>query len=119
MALSLIDRIKLAQYHNARGVRMLKCRSGVDSCGHRKAFLELAGTCFEARDHHMSEARIMACKRKVFLYQVESLEIEGRMHGDYVGHDELAAGSAFEDRCYELGIDHGIYRCVKVGRVRL
>lgn len=54
-----VNRVKLARYHQRRGLRMLKCARGVESLGHKKAFLELAAHCFEARDYNVGQARIM------------------------------------------------------------
>ena len=113
------NRMRLAQYYNRRGVRMLKCASGVDHCNHKQAFQRLAKECFEARDYQMGQARLELGLPKVFLYQIESLDFEGRMHGDFPGVDELDAGQGFEQQCESLGLDPGIYRAVRFKRVRL
>lgn len=111
--------VRLARYHNARGIRMLKCARGVESCGHHKAFLEAGAHYLEARDHCMSVARTKLGKRKVFMYLIESLEIEGRYHGDFMGRDELDAAAAFERQCEVIGVDPGMYRATRCERVRL
>lgn len=46
-----------ARYHNGRGVRMLKCATGVGACRQRAAFIHLAQAAFDARDFHMEGAR--------------------------------------------------------------
>lgn len=49
--------IAQARYHNGRGVRMLKCATGVGACRQRAAFIHLAQAAFDARDFHIWEAR--------------------------------------------------------------
>lgn len=111
--------VRLARYHNARGIRMLKCARGVESCGHHKAFIALAGNAFEARNRCMSMARLMLGKRKVFMYLIESLDFEGAYHGDFMGRDELEAAAAFERQCEVIGVAPGMYRATRCNRVRL
>lgn len=117
--MDVVNRIKLAQYHNARLVRMKRCAATVDTCGHRKAFEQLAESAREARDHQMQMVRVETGRRKVFLYQIESLDFEGRHYGDFEGIDELDAGQGFEQHCESVGMDPGIYRVSVIRRVRL
>jgi hypothetical protein len=117
--MDVMNRIRLAQYHNRRGVRMLKCKGGVETCTHRRAFHQLAQECFEARDWHMSQVRIVAGARKSFLYVIESLDVEGRYLGECKARDELGAASTFEADCEWLGVPVGAYRVVRIKRVRL
>lgn len=113
------EKVKLARWFNARGVRMMKCAGHVESCSHYKAFKELADAKFAERDRLMGLARVETGKHKVFMYQIESLEIEGRYLGEFPGVDELDAGQGFEQHCEEMGIDPGIYRAELLWRVRL
>lgn len=113
-----IERVKLAQYFNARGVRMLKCAGHVESCSHYKAFKAMADAKFSERDRHMEQARLALGIRKTFLYQVESLDFEGRHYDVFSGYDELDAGVKFEQQCECVGVDPGMYRAVRLWRVR-
>lgn len=113
-----VERVKLARYFNARGVRMLKCAGHVESCSHYKAFKAMADAKFAERDRHMGQARLALGIRKKFLYQVESLDFEGLHYGDFSGYDELDAGVRFEQQCEGIGITPGIYRAVRLWRVR-
>lgn len=113
-----IERVKLARYFNARGVRMLKCAGHVESCSHYKAFKAMADAKFAERDRHMAQARLALGIRKVFMYQIESLDFEGRQYGGFPGIDELDAGQGFEQQCEGLGVDPGMYRAVRLWRVR-
>lgn len=112
------ERVKLARYFNGRGVRMLKCSNHVESCGHHKAFKASAANYFDIRNQMMASVRAQVGKRKVFLYQIESLDFEGRCYGDFHGHDELEAGAEFERQCEGVGVDPGMYRAVLYKRVR-
>ena len=111
--------VRLARYHGWRGVRMLKCAKGVESCGHHKAFLALAGQCFEASDYCMRIARAGLGKRKVFVYLIEDVSFEGRVMGEFDGFDELGAGAAFEKQCESVGVDPGMYRVTLLRRKAL
>ena len=113
-----IERVKLARYFNARGVRMLKCAGHVESCSHYKAFKAMADAKFAERDRHMGQARLALGIRKTFLYQIESLDFEGRYYGDFSGYDELDAGDRFEQQCEGIGINPGMYRAGRLWRVR-
>jgi hypothetical protein len=52
-----VNRVKLAQYHHRRGMRMLKCSRHVELPAHHFGFKALAAQCFEARDYNMAQAR--------------------------------------------------------------
>lgn len=110
------NRMRLAQYHNRRGVRMLKCASGVESCRHREAFVRLAKECFEARNYQMGQARLELGKRRRFDWHVIlGFEVVAFV----VTYDELSAGAMFEAKCEEFGIPPGEYMVKRAGRSRL
>lgn len=114
-----IERVQLARYFNARGVRMLKCAGHVESCAHYKAFKAMADAKFGERDRHMEQARLALGIRKVFLYQIELLGFVERGYIELLAVDELEAGAKFEAECECVGADPGIYRVTLIRRVRL
>ena len=105
------NRMRLAQYHNRRGVRMLKCASGVESCRHREAFVRLAKECFEARDYQMRQARIELGNPKNYRFIVR--DVDGALY-DVDGFDELSAGAHYEQQCESVGWEPGDYVVLKV-----
>lgn len=113
------QKVQLARWFNARGVRMAKCAGHVESCSHYKAFKELADVKFAERDRLMEQARAELGKPKTYMFQIDSLEVEGRHLGEFMGIDELGAGLAFERQCEVIGVDPGIYRAERLWRVRL
>ncbi|WP_288937017.1 hypothetical protein [uncultured Sphingomonas sp.] len=117
--MDVVNRIKLAQYHNARLVRMKRCAATVDTCGHRKAFEQLAESSREARDHQMRMVRVETGRRKSFLYQIETLGFEEGGYAEVSAVDELEDGAKFEAECERVGVDPGICRVSVICRVRL
>lgn len=113
------QKVQLARWFNARGIRMMKCAGHVESCAHYKAFKALADGKFAERDRLIELVRVELGKPKAFMYLIESLEIEGRYLGEFPGVDELDAGQGFEQHCEAVGMDPGIYRAERLGRVRL
>lgn len=62
--------IRLAKYHHRRGIRMLKCARGVESCSHRNAFLSMAVTAFEARGWCMQQGRAKLGRERLTTFEI-------------------------------------------------
>lgn len=87
------EKVKLARWFNARGIRMMKCAGHVESCGHYKAFRELAAAKFEERDRLIWVVRVELGKRKQFVFEV----VDGfSVLADIPGFDELDAAERYE-----------------------
>lgn len=109
------NRVKLARYHNARGIRMVKCKKGVETCGHKRAFEALAAEAFEARDHQMQMVRVEMGRRKRYEFKIV-------IGWDVVAYavvcDELEAGGYYEAQCETLGVPPGEHMVQKGKRTR-
>lgn len=104
------EKVKLARWFNARGIRMMKCAGHVESCGHYKAFRELAVAKFEERDRLMEVVRVGLDKPKIYMFVI--VEADGQEYAAD-GFDELSAGSRYEAICEEHGLPVGAYRVDK------
>lgn len=98
-----VNRVKLARYHQRRGLRMLKCARGVELDTHSVQFRRIAATAFEQARFCMLQARIEAgmvklrgwwvteCgNRSVLVYAYSAEEAVGiaRDSGDWFGDDQ-------------------------------
>lgn len=105
------EKVKLARWFNARGIRMMKCAGHVESCGHYKAFKELADRKFGERDEIMWRLRVELGRQKQWRFMIV---LEG--HADYwvEGFDELSSGANYESECEWLGVPCGDYTVRRV-----
>lgn len=105
------EKVKLARWFNARGIRMMKCAGHVESCAHYKAFKALADGKFAERDRLMGLVRVKLGRRKTYRFVIE---VEGKELMEVeTAFDELSAGSAYEYECGDIGVPPGDYRVVK------
>lgn len=113
------EKVKLARWFNARGIRMMKCAGHVESCGHYKAFRELALAKFEERGRLMECARVELGKRKQFVFEiVDGPHLWSEIKAIATGYDELSAGAKFEDRLESLGLPVCAYFVRRIKRAR-
>lgn len=108
--MELNNQIKLAQWYGRRGVRMLKCARGVESCSHAEHFSILADKYFFARDQTMEQAREQAGSPIKWKFVIE--EEDGSLY-EAEGFDELSAGARYEEICELHGFTVGNYRVLK------
>lgn len=104
------QKVQLARWFNARGIRMMKCAGHVESCAHYKAFKALADGKFAERDRLIDLVRVEMGRPKVY-----SFVIVEQCGSEYAaeGFDELSAGSRYEQICEQHGLPIGDYRVVK------
>lgn len=65
-----INRVKLARYHNRRGVRMLQCARGTELSTHAEQFRKLARASFKCARFQMQTLRSLAGMAKLRGYWV-------------------------------------------------
>lgn len=104
------QKVQLARWFNARGIRMMKCAGHVESCGHYKAFKELADAKFGERDRLMRLAREELGKPVNWRFEIEE---SGKVVSNVLAFDELSAGAEYEACCECIGAPVGDYRVVK------
>lgn len=113
MGLTGENYVRMAQYHHRRGIRMLKCARGVETCSHRNAFLSMAMEAFEARGWCMQQGRAKLGRERLIAFEVVcGFEVVGKV----AAKDTVEAANWYADKVRAEGLPLPEFIVVHTGR---